>query len=415
LAYTVLIITSLRGAFILFLGLPTYPLTFFSFTLLSIIILGYKSTLISFFKNPGRLSFLLKLIIINLFLGFIWLLADITYGDIIGSISTYLTYFIIPLSVFTFINLNSVKLHKIISFVSFFVAISCIIGFIIMNIFPGPPFGYEVMRIPLTQISPGGETAPISHIGSLYRSHGITGHYHDSGNLLAMSSVYLMGYIFFIRKNILIVMTTLVSIIGLITTLSTANIIVSALGIFIVAFFKIDKKIFGRFILLFLVSFSMIFIFTTYLDYDWIGVFFEQLNPSGEKMTNMAEFGTSSGLENIISIFFGHGMNSGISDLAGITEIGLISMVLNFGILLFIPVFIILAYPIYLFIKSNKNARSKMWVPFVAFCTGLISLWHYGSVFRSTNIFIFYAFSSMVFKVYLENHSPSQSFKKLVS
>ena len=411
--YFILIISTLRG-FIFLFGMPNFPIIFFSFTIFSVGVIIYKSDIMSFIKNPNGLSFFIKIVFLNILLGSLWLLNDMFYADYLGSISTYITYFIIPLSVLTFYQLDSEKLHNTILFVSFIVSLTCIIGFFIMNIFPGPPFGYEVMRIPLTQISPGGETAPISHIGPVYRSHGITGHYHDSGNLLAITCVYLTGYTFFIKNNFKTLLITFISLIGLITTLSAANIVACFFGIFIVSFFKINRDIYKRIVGSSLILFSLFFIIIIFVNPETIYEFFMQFDPSGESINSMKNFGGSSNLANFISLLFGHATYSRISEMASLTEIALVSMMSTFGIILFIPLFIMISYPLYLYFISNKQVRLEMWVPFVAFLTGLITLWHYGSLFRSTTIFIFYAISSMIFKIYLNNYNKSKRFLRFI-
>ena len=98
---------------------------------------------------------------------------------------------------------------------------------------------------------------------------------------------------------------------------------------------------------------------------------------------------------------FGHEHLTRFSDMGRSTEASILTLLVNFGLFTMIPLILILCYPIYIFLISKKEIKREMWVPIVTVCTGLLTLWHYGSLFRSTSIFLFFAFYSMVIKKYL--------------
>ena len=398
-----LLLSMLRGGIILLLGLPNSPQIFFMFTLLSIGLVLVKSNLFSRIKNPKELSGYLKLFLLNLFFGGLWFIADISYGSYPDSISTFLFYFLLPISVLSFTTVDKEKLHKAILFFSTFIAISCIIEFLILNVFFRGQIGIEIIRIPLKMISPASETVAFAHIGDMYRAHGITGHYHDSGNILAMTSVYLVGTYFFANKRPILFFVALINIIGLLSTLSTANVIIGFLGMFMISFFKL-KGINSRIIT---TAFVLFVIFTTFISFFNPEEYYElytQFDWQGEKMMALRNTGSSDKLSVLISLFFGHELRTGISDLSSITEAGIVSVLMDLGLFAFLVFIATLTYPLYLYFSATKDNKNKMWISFITICTGLLTLMHYGSLLRSTSIFLFFAFSSMVFKVYIENN-----------
>lgn len=402
----VLLLSMLRGLFILLFGLPNSPQIFFSFTIISIGLVLVKSNLFFWFRHPNRLKVYLQLFVFNILLGMLWFVADISYGNYFDSTKIFLFYFIIPISVLSFMSADKEILHKVILYASTFIAVSCIVEFVILNIFPGGIIGIEIVRIPLKMISPDSQMAAFAHIGPIYRAHGITGHYHDSGNILAMSSVYLAGTYFFTRKNFTLFLLALVNIFGLITTLSMANIIAGFLGLFFVSFFKV-KGFIGRLITTTFVLILLGFSLTYYFDPNEYRELYTQFDWQGEKMIHMRNTGTSDSITIFISMLLGHEVNSGISDISRWSEAGIIHILMNFGLFLFFPLIVLIAHPIYLYFNTTKEKKDKMWVPYIAICTGILTLWHYGSLFRSTSIFLFFALSSMVFKVYVENYKEN--------
>lgn len=397
-----LFLSMLRGAIILLLGLPNSPQIFFMFTLLSLGLVIVKSNLFSRIENPKELSVYLKLFLLNLFFGVLWFIADISYGSYSESIKIILFFFILPIGVLSFTTVDKEKLHKAILFFSTFVAISCIIEFVILNIFPGGIIGIEIIRIPLKMISPDSIAVEFAHIGDMYRSHGITGHYHDSGNILAMTSVYLVGTYFFANKRPILFFVALINIIGLLTTLSTANIIIGFLGMFLISFFKL-KGITSRIITTSFVFFVIFITFITFFNPEEYRDLYLQFDLQGEKMIAMRNTGSSDSITKFISMLLGHESNSGISDLTEWTEAGIVNILMNLGLFVFLVFIATITYPLYLYFSATKNNKNKMWIPFITICTGLLTLLHYGSLFRSTSIFLFFAFSSMIFKIYLSN------------
>ena len=126
----------------------------------------------------------------------------------------------------------------------------------------------------------------------------------------------------------------------------------------------------------------------------------------------MMNFGSNSILEKSISIIIGHEHLSGFSDMGRLTEFAIFTMLMNFGLFPMIPLISLLCYPIYIFLISKKEIKREMWIPIVTVCTGLLTLWHYGSLFRSTSVFLFFAIYSMVIKKYLNRRLQYSNYYK---
>ena len=71
-------------------------------------------------------------------------------------------------------------------------------------------------------------------------------------------------------------------------------------------------------------------------------------------------------------------------------------MIFEQGIIHFIVLLTLFCYPFKLFIKSKEKVAPIL-LPFLgAFSVGLVSLWHYGSVFRITNGVIFWGLYAQI-------------------
>jgi len=411
MAYVVLILSSLRGGIFLLTGLPPLTNIFFTITMVNIAFAVLPSRLFYYIKNHGELNTYLKLLIINVIFGLIWCIAEITiFGYRIGPIRIFLFYFIVPFCVLSFIRAKDSYITATIYFIAIIVSISCIIQFIISNFFPGPPIGLQIMRGPLMAIIPDfrlfEETGVMySHVGPLYRAHGITGHYHDSGNILTMASVYCVGHTLYKKTNIFTIFLSVVILLGLLSTLSIANIFAAIIGITIISLFSY-RGLFKRIFIIVVIGYALLFNSTFQSTQDQFRVtaidVFSSLNleTSGGKMEAMLNVGSSDTSERIISMLFGHERSSGISNMGYYSEISFVIMLMEFGIVTFILLMMVLCFPIYIYFISNKKLRNEMWIPFVTVCTGILTLWHYGSLLRSTSIFLFFAFYSMVIKKY---------------
>ena len=96
LPYLILIISSLRGLFLLGFSLPPTPYIFFSFTIVGIVLVVLSSKIFFFMQTPGPLHGYLKLFLINVIIGIVWCFGEIIIaGFNLESLRAFLFYFII--------------------------------------------------------------------------------------------------------------------------------------------------------------------------------------------------------------------------------------------------------------------------------------------------------------------------------
>lgn len=406
IALAILFLSSLRGGFILLSGLPPSRLVFFAITIINIVLIVLYSKFFKFLENPIGLTKFLNLIIINIALGVIWLTIEIyLVGFNLFKIRTFLMFFITPLSVLLFIRIKEGYIISAIYFIAMIVALSCIFDFWISNIYPGGIIGPEIKKSYLATITPEGNRLIMSRIGILVRAHGITGSYHDSAHILTMSSVFIIGYSFYHKNKtlkVLSVIVILIILLGLITTMSTANIIAAIFGIVFINFFSY-RGLIKRLIIISVIGFIVYNIFQNELNL--FGIMSPDLNPSGVKMQAMMNMGDSDMLERFSSIIFGHERTTRFSNMGYYSEAAIVVMLMEVGLFTFIPMVCLMLLPIYYYYSSAKEIRKDFWVPVVTVMVGLLTLWHYGSLHRSTSIFLFYAFYAMAIKGYITKSS----------
>jgi len=395
----ILLLSTLRSSILLLTGIAPSSTFYFSCTILIIGLIICFSSPISFLKSKKEFSLIKNIFLITLLSGLFWLLIEILFkGSSIGSFRNFIILFISPLSVLLFIHISYKTLKSIIYIIVSVVALSCILDFWVSNVFPGYPLGSEIKNYYMLKFTPPTTDINPARIGLMLRAHGITGNYHDSANILAFCSVFIAGNLFYKKENIFInTLLLILSLTGLITTLSLANIIACFIGLIIINF-SVSKGLVLRTFFTFGIFILIIYFFDTYFEIS--KYILPQLDPSGVKMQSMMSVGNSNIFENIITMLIGHEDATGISNLGYFTEASIVVLLMHLGILTFVPLLSLLCFPFYLYYKSSDETRILIWVPVVTVFVAILSLWHYGSLFRSTSVFLFYAFYSLVIKEY---------------
>ena len=83
--------------------------------------------------------------------------------------------------------------------------------------------------------------------------------------------------------------------------------------------------------------------------------------------------------------------------VANVTEIGFIGTLMEYGFLYFSLFMLLLSYPVVVYFKQIKP--TKIAIPYVvAVFVGFLSLWHYGTVLRTTNIFVYFSIYAIALK-----------------
>ena len=392
----------MRGAFIIILGLPPDPTTFFLFTILNIALVISSIDLSKIFSEAEKIKDFINLYVLNIFFGTVWFIGGlIIYGSFITPTRSFLFYYIIPIFILAVIQNKLKHIDKIIYSIGFIISLSCIAQFFICNIYPAGVFGIEIVRPFLIKIIPYGQEELFVRIGPLFRSHGLTGHYHDSANILVMILVFLVCSSLHSKYTFFKLILTVFLVLGLISTLSLSNIVCAIFSIGIFSFSSLKNFLRTVPIIIFTLIVCT-FLISSIIDLKLFDEIFNQLDPSGSKFEAMKNFGENSFLEVIISMIIGFDRVSKISQVGSVSESALIVMLYDMGLFTFTLYFLLLLFPVSLFLKSNKLIRYEIWPYFITYISGLTTLIHYGSLFRSTSIFLFFLFYGRTFQVYLK-------------
>ena len=87
------------------------------------------------------------------------------------------------------------------------------------------------------------------------------------------------------------------------------------------------------------------------------------------------------------------------------TELAFVKILFEYGILHTIIIFLLLSMPciLYLFKKHYMN-KLEIFPYVIAIFIGFLTLWHYGSVVRTTNIFGFFAIYGQFIRMYVSQN-----------
>ena len=103
----------------------------------------------------------------------------------------------------------------------------------------------------------------------------------------------------------------------------------------------------------------------------------------------------------LAGLVIGHEGATKMGEFGRITEIGLIRMAWETGLTTILSFFLVLIFPIMLYFSSDAFTKREMFPYFCAITTGILTLLHYGALFRTTNIFIFYALYGACIRQYI--------------
>lgn len=381
-AIIALVFSSLRGWAVLNLEIPTY------------VVYGSSSILIVALSVCGfvtrkrfktfQLVTLRNSLLINLILGLWFLTGEFLLGGKFDASYAYL--FLLPYIVFIFFRVPVSGLHIAFNVIAIVISFSVISNFIIsMN-----AGGLEYLLDYNTKLYPDSFKA-MSRSGEYLRVGGYIGNYHDAANILGMLSAYYFVK-FLIDREITKLMMAIIVVVAMAFTQSTANIILAIATCLIFALYVVIRK--GNFsvVILFLAVVFLI-AFVVMLVPETLVFTGRVVNPDFKGMA------TSLSVNMLFAPYFwvGHGyaFNSEFVD----TEVALLKAILQLGLAQAAILYWILIYPIYIFVKNKSHSLTPL--PYLAaIFFGFFSLLHYGSLFRSTNIVLFYAMYTLALSVY---------------
>lgn len=377
----VLVFSSLRGWTVLNLDVP--PSWVYGFSSILIILLsayGFNCRLK--IKNT-HLTSLRNLMLINGLFGCYYVMGTQLLGGVVDVPVLYV--YLLPYIIFLFLRISADKIH--IGFFLIFIGIS----FSVIDNYRISLSGangllyledYNAKLHPLV-------FEDMSRSGDYLRVGGYTGSYHDSANILGMlGSYYYVKSI--IDKHIFCIIIAAIALVAMMLTHSAANIVLALITCLIfTTYIAVKKPTFAIWLLILIIAIVGTLIVSIFPD---ALAFTDRIGEDGdwEGMTNKLE------LEMLVSSSFWLGfgystgsefINSEAAFLKGVLELGIIPASLLYWILI---------YPAYIFLRIKSQSLQMM--PYLAAIVfGFLSLAHYGSLFRVTNIAIFYAMYALFF------------------
>jgi hypothetical protein len=196
---------------------------------------------------------------------------------------------------------------------------------------------------------------------------------------------------FFLKRRLLDLGAFLFAMVNLTLTQSAANIVMAIVTILIFTGYALKRA--GKLSTYFYVVLSLIAIAVLVVSIgDVMKIFATRLSPEGdwEGMSNQLTF--QAAVSAIPFVLVGHAAAFG--SLAVRTEVGFFKSLLQLGLMHWMVLCWMLVYPLHRFLSTrSKNTDALPWIAAIAF--GFSSMIHYGSLFRVTSVFLFFACYAM--------------------
>jgi len=382
---------------------PTYNLSYF----LGFLLAGYGFYRAFFFSRQIMKREIRYLLIMNFFLTIYWVFPLIIFIPSTALFVDLINKCLFPFALYAFFIVPEKKLLSVFKIITIIVAGFVLFDFISLNT-ELIPNGKDLTFARYTLLRSEFEGG-VGRTGLFLRPNGILGAGklpHDSANLLAMFSVYWLALSF--RKyenNYSAPLLAIFSIVSLLLSQSASNIVAGLLGLLFVLF-TYKRSVFSmksmiKLLLIILSFFS--WIYTKYSEeLSMLWVWRDRVSIARGDWAGMTYYGQSDVFSNIFSFLFGYGQTLKISEVGYFSEQGFIKQIFEYGILHASIFFLLLSAPVIIYLL-NRNQLDKMEVfPYViAVFIGFLSLWHYGSVLRTTNIFVFFALYGQFARIYV--------------
>ena len=386
------------------LARPTYNLSFVLGVFLSLM-----GLYLALFKKSHVTPKQLRLLLIgNFILHLIWLLPIVIYNPERNLIVGFAYTGLFPFAVFGFTRIPEKYLTAALAVCTLLLAGTVMWDFVELNttLIPG---GLDLAVKRQLLLRPDTFTA-FGNTAGLMRAIGILGTYpHDAGNLLAILSTYWIALLF--RQGgskIAICIISALAISGMLMTQSAANIVVFFVGVFfIIATYR--RKIFnftgaaGILTALGTVA-VMLYVFANYLGIEsgMLWQWSKRIGPGGS-WGDMMSLGITDVGRDLLTVFIGHSSSLGLSKVGDVSELGFIKIIMELGLIPAAVFLIVFIYPTWRYI-STKGQGKQSALPYVAaILVGFISLWHYGSVLRTTNEFVFFTLYASAMKIFADD------------
>ena len=370
----------------------------------SISLLGITRKRNQFFA--GRTLY--QILMVNLLVYIIWLATELLLCSEADSITYFLYMALVPFIIYLFLDVNEEILSKMIFIVSVIVSISCVIDFILLNTdyIPNGKDYYIASQRLLRQ-----DGKPLFyHVAFVYRAMGILGYSYDSGNFLAIASVFWFGMLVTRKIPWYQIVFIPIFFIALLMTFSVSNIAAAFVGVVAIILYKVRSLKFKNILMTSgacIAAYILYFVIDHFYSFNWSLLLIWTKKFNHFELEKMTALGTTDFFADVFMFIVGHARILKISNVPFTTEYAILQMAYHSGFFTWMITLLLILYPILCFAKSSRHKRKKMLPAVAAVAVGVLSLWHYGSVFRSTNIFLFYAMYTIAirnkFQIYHSN------------
>ncbi|EKR25176.1 hypothetical protein [Leptospira interrogans] len=397
-----LLFCSLRGLVPLLLedGDFAYPSIYLSFLMgVYISLWGLKRACQVVRNDPFYL--LSKIMIINLIVSFLWVIPNFFSGDR-SQVINFVYRGLFPCSIFIFIRLTEKTIVRLLGVIAILISFSIVWDSYEMNLLPYPA-GY--FKVYYRQLILRPDT--LDFFGStsgIFRSGGLLGiRPHESGSLLAVVITLFLGLGIrsksLLPKEFLIVF--LISI-GFILSQSASNIIAAIVGI-VFLFFVSRKNPFTRD--RFLTFFPVIMLITVLkpekvidIIVSFLGKIAKRVSPDYAGWKGMTRVGmTDNPIMDLLELILDFCSVIGRCN-APHSEVELLNLFTEFGLVYFSLFVSLLLFPLgVFFFRKNSNLLCTPYIS--AIFVGFVTLWHYATIIRTSNIFIFYSIYALALKI----------------
>jgi len=386
-------LASIRGIIVLNTALS--PSTVYQSTAACLIMLSVYGFVVRKQTRHAGLRPLKRLLQLNLLLGIVNIVIELMLGQRIDPSVLYV--YMAPYAIFILMRVPVRYLYSTIAVVA--VAISYSVADNFVQLLSGPE-GLERVSDYNARLRPDVFQA-LSRTGDFYRTGGYTGSYHDSANILGMVVCFL--FIRFLQeKKILDLVLFLVSVVCMTLTQSAANILVA---IFVLTIFSVYALVRSRRA----TTLAYLFVGVAALGAaaaklgSAMGIFTARVGGEGDWGGILISLDANTLLAATPYVIIGHA--GAFGSRIQLTEIGLLKELFQIGIIHAVILYWMSLYPVFYFWKSR--ARPLVALPAAAAVSfGFLSLIHYGSLHRVTNVFLFYAFYAMCLVAVLNSEPP---------
>ena len=374
-----IIIFSTRGVIVLNSPLST-DTVYITTAIIAVILSTYGFIIRKQYKNDELIP-LRNLFILNVLLTVINVAIDFLLG--VHFDPTILYYSLGPYIVFLLLRVPTFYLKVVIGVIAIAISYSVCDNF--LDTLQGEAGIQKVFEYNL-KLRPEVFNA-FSRTGEFIRVGGYTGNYHDSANILGMTGVFFFVR-YMLKKNLFDLIFSCGVLFSLMLTQSAANIVVVILTICLfVGYILLQSrglKIYLYFLLALVSAIALYELFPVATT-----IFVSRVGEEGDWEGMANKLDANSLLSSIPFMLVGHGTGFGIESIK--TEIGLLKGVLQWGIVHAVIIYWILLYPVFRF-ATTRSFCSDALPSSAAIFFGFLSLLHYGSLFRVTNIFLFFVF-----------------------